>query len=297
MAIITKRIRFIVFFLLFIIISPIVVLYAKGDIFTDGWNILQTGGIYVAKAPIGSDIYMNNKLRNTTSFFNRDILIKNLRPGTYDILVKKDSYNSWTEKIKVSDNIVTDANVFILPSKVVLEEIPKYMITQKGTGSSSVSVKNKNQEYTDIAVVFASTTPVIPKKFLATTTIDFKNNFGIKASPIMSGKIGIWHEGNILNAAWFGRSDSAPKYFCDISDCIKTISVYDTEATIRRINFLPGYDGVVIASFGDKIIAIQIEKNVNKKPQLIYQGTAPDFRIIDGELYVKDKDYIGHVIL
>ena len=111
MRIIKKKIKLIIFFIIFIIVSPVIILYAKGDIFTNGWNILITGGIYVTKAPIGSDILLNGKLKDTTSFFNRDTLIKSLRPGVYEISVKKDGYNTWTNKIKVSGNLVSDANI------------------------------------------------------------------------------------------------------------------------------------------------------------------------------------------
>ena len=74
MIIIKKKVRFIIFTLIFIVISPIVVLYAKGDIFGSGWSILKTGGIYVTGAPIGSEIFLNSKLRDTINFFNRDVL-------------------------------------------------------------------------------------------------------------------------------------------------------------------------------------------------------------------------------
>ena len=89
MVVIKNRLRFIIFVLIFVIVSPIVVLYARGDIFTNGWNILQTGGIYVTKAPLGSEVFLNNTSQGSTSFFSRDMLIKNLRPSIYTISVKK----------------------------------------------------------------------------------------------------------------------------------------------------------------------------------------------------------------
>jgi hypothetical protein len=288
MVVIKKKLRFIIFVLIFVIVSPIVVLYAKGDIFTDGWNILQTGGIYATKAPLGSEIFLNGKSQGTTSFFSRDFLLKNLRPGTYTISAQKTGYNSWDEKVQVKNNLVSDANIFILPTQIPLQEIPKY---------TSTTTKIRNQEYTDIAAVFASSSSIIPKKILLATTTDFKNNFGIKQSPIMSGKVGLWQEGDVIYSAWFGNDDAAPKYFCDAVDCTKTITVYDTEAAIRRINFLPDYDGVAVVATGNEIYAIQIENNPDKKPQLIYQGSAPDFRIIDGDLYVKDGTFIAQVQL
>ena len=101
--------------------------------------------------------------------------------------------------MQVNNNLVSDANIFILPIQVPLREILKY---------TSTTTKIKNQEYTDIATIFASTSPAIPKKILVATTTDFKNNLGIKNSPIMSGKIGLWQEGDIIFTKWFGSDDT-----------------------------------------------------------------------------------------
>lgn len=293
---IKKKARFIIFTLIFIIVSPIVVLYAKGDIFTNGWSILSTGAIYVTQAPIGSEIFINNKKHDTTSFFKRDILIKNLRKGIYDISVKKEGYNYWTEKIKVTDNIVSEAHIFILPKQVEIREITKNIIVQITEGKATSTTKKKNQEYIEIVNIFSSTTLPVIKKTNSTST-DFKSNLGIKNSPIMSGKLGIWQENNIIYSKWFGSDDFAPRYFCDEVDCSKTINVFNSQLKFRRIDFLPQYDGVVLIALADQIFAIQIEEYRNKIPQVIYRGSAPDFRVIDGNLYIKDKDFLAEVVL
>src|ERR1035437_3270566 len=105
-----KKIKLLIFFLLFIIISPIIVFYASGDIFSDGWSILKTGGIYVSSAPVGSEVYLNNKFEDKVSFFKRNILIKNLMAGSYEIKVIKTGYNDWYKKIIVDTNFVADAD-------------------------------------------------------------------------------------------------------------------------------------------------------------------------------------------
>jgi len=293
---IKKKARFIMFALIFIIVSPIVVLYAKGDIFTNGWSILSTGAIYVTKAPSGSEILINGKQHDITSFFKRDVLIKNLRKGTYDILIKKEGYNSWTEKIKVSDNIVSEAHIFILPTDVDMREIPKNIIIETTSGKATSTLKKKNQEYTDIANIFSSTSVPLVKKTTSTST-DFKSNLGIKNSPIMSGKMGVWQENNNIYAKWFGSDDFSPRYFCDEVNCSKTINVFNSQLKFRRIDFLPQYDEVILIALADQIFAIQIEEYRNKIPQVIYRGTSPDFRIIDGGVYIKDKDFIAEVVL
>jgi hypothetical protein len=296
MIVIKKKLRLIIFFLIFIIISPIVVLYAKGDIFTNGWNILETGGMYVTEAPVGSNIFLNSKSQTSTSFFSRDILIKNLRPGTYHVLVQKDGYNAWSNTLMVKNNLVVAADVFMLPTHVILEEIPKYISQSDGTATTT-GAKIKNQDYVDILAVFSTSSPAVSKKIFSTSTIDFKDNLGTKISPIMDGKIGLWQDGSAIFAKWFGDDDQAPTYFCNGSDCSETITVYHSLAPIRKINFLPDYNSVVLVASGDEIFAIQIENNPDKVPQLIYKGTNPTFQMIGGDVYIKDNTYIAHVQL
>ncbi len=282
---IKKRFKLIVFFIAFLIIAPAVLLYARGDILGTGWTLLATGGIYVNSAPSGAKIFLNNKPYDTTSFFNRDIVMKSLRAGNYEIKVTEDGYNSWSKKIAVFNNLVTDANVFMLQEKIDQREITKYL----------ASSTEKNSEYADILAVFAKKAVII--KSVSTTTVDLKSNLGTKLSPIMSGKIGLWKEGNKIYSKWFGRDDLAPRYFCNDQDCTKTILVADLGSTPSKVDFLPDYSGVAVVSLDSRIFAIQIEENPEKKEQLIYQGKVPDFRIIDGSLYVKDGNYLAEIML
>src|SRR5690348_15489820 len=110
MIILKRKLKLIILVIVFVLVSPVVILYATGDILGSGWSLLKTGGVYVSGAPAGSDVYMNSKHIDTTSFFNKNIFIKNLRRGTYNISVKKEGYYSWSEKLTVSDNLVSDAN-------------------------------------------------------------------------------------------------------------------------------------------------------------------------------------------
>ncbi len=295
MIIIKRKIKLIIFVLIFLIASPFIILYANGDIFGGGWGFFKTGGIYISGAPVGSDIYINSRLTNKTSFFDRDILIKNLKKGKYEIVVKKEGYNSWAKVVSVYENLVGDANVFILPKKVEKRQIFKYLVPGSNI-STSTTTKNKNQEYIDILDIF-SKKPTAAKNTTPTSSIDFKSNLGTRTSPIMDGKIGLWNEGGKIFSKWFGNNDLAPKYFCKVEDCTKTILVRDLQEIPRRINYLPEYSGVVLIALDEKIFAIQIEENQKKTLQIIYVGITPDFRIENGALYIKDGTRLFEVLL
>jgi hypothetical protein len=293
---IRKKIKLLIFLILFLIISPIVVLYANGVIFSEGWSLLKTGGIYVASAPVGSDVYLNNKFKDKISFFQRDLLIKNLKPGMYDIQVKKDGYNTWLKKIKVVNNLVSDADVFMMQEKVEVLEIPKYIVDEANS-TSTKSVKIKNQEYTDIMSLFNATTTKALKT-TSTSSIDFKSNLGKASSPIMNNKLGLWKEKNKIFVKWFGRNEASPKYLCDnTSDCTKSKLVFELAKEPIKINYLPGYEGVVIVATESYVFAVQIEENPNKKIQTLYTGKKPDFRLDNNNLYIKDGVNIYEILL
>ncbi len=296
MVIIKRQIKILIFVLLFIIIAPLVVLYANGDIFADGWNILPTGGIYVEKTPTGSEIYLNGKLKDTTSFFSRNFLIRDLEPGNYQVSVKKDMYNSWTEKISVSTNLVADASVFMLPEKVDQNGILKYLTADNNIATSTIT-KKKNPEYSEISELFATSSLVTVEKPFSTSTIDFTDNFGTDYSPIMDNQLGLWQKNGKIYVQWFGDDDSAPEYLCNKLDCTESLLVYDNASVPTSIGFLPGYyDAIVIAS-GNKIFAVQAQNYSAKVPQIIYQGIHPDFRIHDGNLYIKDNGVLLQAVI
>jgi hypothetical protein len=284
-----RKINFIIFVAAFFVLAPLVVLYSTGHIFSEGFGLLKTGGMYLMSAPNNSQIYLNSKLIDTTSFFNRSILIRDLRPNVYDVVVKKEGYNVWKKKIKVSDNLVSDARVFMLQEKVETREILKYLSkeTASSTGTSTIS-KILNTEYSDLVANFSA------KK--ATTTVKDKN-LGTVAYPIMNKKIGLWKEGGKVFMSWSGSVDSAPNTFCDERECNKKVMLFDLGREPRKIDFLPGENDIVVLSFEDSIFAVEAEVNPDKSIQLLYKGKTPDFRIIDGIIFVKDGEYLAEILL
>ena len=139
------------------------------------------------KPPTGSQIYLNGKLKDTTSFFSRNFLIRNLKPGIYGVSVRKNSYNVWNEQITVSTTLVADASVFMLPGTINQNVILKYVATS-GTATSTITAK-KNPEYSEISVLFATSSLVTVEKPFSTSTIDFTDNFGTDYAPIMDNQL------------------------------------------------------------------------------------------------------------
>jgi hypothetical protein len=92
---------------LFALISPVLVLFARGYKFNpQGWRMVKTGSIVVKTDPQRADIFLDgedlNKRSNTTLRF--------LLPKEYTLTIKKDDYLTWTKKLSVHSEKVTWSN-------------------------------------------------------------------------------------------------------------------------------------------------------------------------------------------
>lgn len=122
MKLITRRILFCFCFILFLVSSPLVILYAFGyryD-FTQK-KITQTGIIYLTpNIQDNIKILINNKeeLKNITikGIFKKEFVLFDLVPKTYNIKIEKDNYHSWEKNLVVLPGLITYAQPLLLPS-------------------------------------------------------------------------------------------------------------------------------------------------------------------------------------
>lgn len=89
-------------FLAFFILSYLVVLYAFGWQF-DFKNLkwLETGGLLIKANMEGIQVFVNDELKGKTSFFSNTFVQKNLLPGGYGLLFKKDGFPVLSKKIEI----------------------------------------------------------------------------------------------------------------------------------------------------------------------------------------------------
>jgi hypothetical protein len=109
----TRRIIFYIFLGIFIIVVPIIILYAMGFTFDFQKQIFtSTGGIYLKSLPPKAEIYIDDKPKGTTNK-----LIKHLVPKIYNIKVIRDNYHPWDKELTVQPELVTRAsNILLVPS-------------------------------------------------------------------------------------------------------------------------------------------------------------------------------------
>lgn len=106
----TRRIIFILFLIAFLILAPVIILYARGYSFDwDKKTIVATGGIYLKSLPSKAEIYINDKPKGKTNK-----LVGRLIPRIYEIKIIKQDYHPWQKELGVEARLVTKASDILL---------------------------------------------------------------------------------------------------------------------------------------------------------------------------------------
>lgn len=114
MNLLCRRILYITFIIAFLILAPLLLMYANGyryD-FKQG-AIIKTGVLILESKPQKVNVYINNELKYTKTPING----ASLTPGLYDIKVAKNGYYLWEKKLKIESNFTTFAQDVILFKK------------------------------------------------------------------------------------------------------------------------------------------------------------------------------------
>lgn len=94
-----RKIIFYVLLLLYLILCPIIILYALGYVFKPELEtpIVETGDISLATLPAGASIYLNGELRKEAT----PAVLSELVPGNYDIKLELKDYEPWNAALSV----------------------------------------------------------------------------------------------------------------------------------------------------------------------------------------------------
>jgi hypothetical protein len=144
----TRRILFILFIIAFLIITPLVISYAKGYKLVFGKKLFQkTGMLILDSNPEGAKIYLNNKpqqlffkkiFKNEESYIKTPAKIKNLLPGEYRVKLELEGFWGWEKKLTIEPGLSTFAEDINLFKK----NIPLLLVSGK-INQASVSLNEK----------------------------------------------------------------------------------------------------------------------------------------------------------
>ena len=118
---ILRRLIYIFFIIVFLVVSPLVILYTMGYRYNFGKQRIQkTGIIKITSLPRGAEIYLNGiKYEKTAT----PAKIEYVLPGDYEIKLIKDGYFEWQKKLSVYENGTTFAEKIMLWKKSEAETI------------------------------------------------------------------------------------------------------------------------------------------------------------------------------
>ncbi len=93
-------------FVVFALLAPAIILYVRGISYDFGTGGFVSTGILATRAqPSNAEIFLNGKLKRTTSGD-----IRFLVPGEYQITLKKSGYQDWSKRLPVNSGQVTWTN-------------------------------------------------------------------------------------------------------------------------------------------------------------------------------------------
>lgn len=120
-SIVFRRIVYITFIIIFLVVAPLIVLYTMGYRynFTKG-RVQKTGILKITSVPRGADIYLNGV---KYALSQTPAKIKYLLPGDYEIKLSKSGYHDWGKKLAVYDNGTTFAEKILLWKQSSLEAL------------------------------------------------------------------------------------------------------------------------------------------------------------------------------
>ncbi|MFA6422006.1 MAG: PEGA domain-containing protein [Candidatus Buchananbacteria bacterium] len=112
MKLIYRRITYSIFILIFLIATPLILLYTSGYRYNfEKGRVQKTGILILSTVPRKAEISLNGKVvENKTT----PAEIKNVLPGDYEITINKEGYHPWNKKLPVYENSTTFAEKIIL---------------------------------------------------------------------------------------------------------------------------------------------------------------------------------------
>jgi hypothetical protein len=247
----------ILLFIVFIMVIPLVIFYSFGYRISSDLKIVKTGGIYVTNKESDVSVLLNGKLKKASGILDRNILIQNIKPGSYKVNVVRDGYRPWEKHVKVQEHMVEVCFPLLIPAELKPVEIPKYLPVDK-TKVKKGSRKLRpelNDDYKDVMEIF-NPPKKTSKSFFPTWTS--KEIAALKLGPMrrLKGKVFLTKEGNSIYVRWIGKKNQLPFFINTMSKKL----VYSPDKIITGIDFFPGRDDSFLVMFEDNsLYAVEID--------------------------------------
>jgi len=242
-------------FLVFLIVIPVILLYSFGYRVSSDFRLVKTGGLYFSNQEPDASVYLNGKLKKTSGIFERNLLLQNIKPGTYHVKMIKDNYRLWQKWIKVEEQKVEVCFPLLIPDDLEVEEITKYLPADKQELKKRKQKRELNDEYTDAAELFKAADKPSKSIFPQWNSREIaKLKLGVNRK--LRGKVLLSKEGNSLYVKWIGKEEQLPFFI----NTMKKKRIYSPDGTIASFDFFPNRNDSFIVRFSDgSLYAVEID--------------------------------------
>lgn len=269
----TRRLYLAMFVFLFVVCLPFAILYASGYRLQNGLSLTQTGGVYISVAPSGASVSINGKEVGVSGFLNHSFYVDNLAPGTYAVHVALEGRYPWYKTLTVEQQIVTDASAFMVPSEPLVRKV---VISSATSTAATTTAAVSRAQYDAYALAFAPTTT---KKKIAA-------DGSLVPDDTQAGQ-SLYLEEGAVRLTWSRSTTTIPSSLCFTpSKCEKSVIITHSKERIDRTNFFAG--GVLYRVPTSGIYLAEADVRPTPLTVPIYQRPGADYRLIGGNLIVKD---------
>jgi len=243
------------FFAIFIIVIPVVIFYSYGYRLSENFKIVKTGGLYISNSEAGASVLLNGKQKKVTGIIDRNMLVQNIKPGTYTVNVQKNGYRQWEKYVRVQEQLVEVCFPLLVPSELKTEEIPRYIPAGKSLQNNKRKKYVPNDDYADVVKLFKESKKP-PKSIFPLW--NSREIVSLRLGPMrkLKDKVFLSNEGNKIFVKWTGKKEQLPFFI----NTMHKKQVYAPDKIITELDFYPERNDSFIVRFDDgSLYAVEID--------------------------------------
>lgn len=317
-----RRILLFSLLILFIVLTPWILLNSFGYKLDDTFSIVKTGGIYLHSDVPNTSLFINDKYIKNNGALLRNIFVQKLKPNSkYKVAVTKDDFHAWRKEIYVYPGLVSEGRVLMLPIEIEKTEIFPFF-DEEGEGvhspipgftkvsrTANGKIIPENKDYIDVVTLFEGENPyeqkvpeVIESENILNEEVEpevpeYYIELGIKDPETLENLIETsdemsWLQNGNIVLYWIDKMESIPYYYCGGEKeriCNDEI-VLDWGDVIKKFDYYPDRNDVWVVLVNDGVYAVEVDPRSERNIQPVYLGSNLDFTISDsGRIFIKEK--------
>ncbi len=277
----TRRFYATLFFVLFVLILPIVALYASGYRF-EGVGIVSTGGIFVATPVSGFSIAINGEELERSSLFTKSFFFDNLAPDSYVVQAEAVGYYPWSKTLTVEPRLVTDVSVLAVQQPLLVREV--LIATSSSQVATSTIRLMSRDEHNALSLAFSATsTPVMSTTTEGVVVTLLDESRGVQLT---------LNEGDL--SLHYNRNDAPPSSFCvRPSSCVKEFSLERSTETVTSAQFFAG--GVLYSTKESGVYFVETDIRSPRLTIPVFTAPRARFTIFNNELFIESNNLLYEV--